>query len=91
MSVQGIIYPDLTTFNGDQLRQLNLIMPEKCKFISQDLPVCSVIRPTLTQNAGAMAAVKFLTAENLFQGQSQAFFSLFSSLAVAADAAVRQG
>jgi len=42
-----------------------LIFPEPCQFISSSLPACSVIRPTLDQNAGAVAAVKALTDDQL--------------------------
>ena len=35
----------------------------------------SVIRPTLDQNAGAVAAVNALTADQLFKGQSPQFFN----------------
>ena len=34
-----------------------------------------------------MGAVKFLTAEGLFSGQSQAFFTALKELAIEADAA----
>jgi hypothetical protein len=48
-----------------------------------------VIRPTLDQNAGAVASVKALTADRLFKGQSSRFFSTVMQLARAADAAKR--
>jgi hypothetical protein len=48
-----------------------------------------VIRPTLDENAGAVAAVKALTADQLFKGQSPQFFSTLMGLATAADAAQR--
>jgi len=85
----GLVFPDLNSppFGGE-LYQTNLIMPEPTVFISQSLPVCSVIRPTVTQGA-AMAAVNFLTADGLFIGQSTAFFQLLHNLAQAADAAQR--
>jgi hypothetical protein len=68
--------------------QTNLIMPEPCPFINVSLPVCSVIRPTSTTGA-ATGAFKFLTAMGLFIGQSTDFMSYLTSLATAADAAVR--
>ena len=34
----------------------NQIMPRPCKFINKNLPLCSVIRPTLTAKGGAVAA-----------------------------------
>jgi hypothetical protein len=67
----------------------NQIMPAPCKFISSKLPLCSVIRPTSTNQAGAKAAVMGLTASGLFNGQSQAFFNLLASLAEEADEAKR--
>lgn len=69
----------------------NQIMPRPCKFISPDLPPCSVIRPTSTQQAGAVATIAFFTAMGLFQGQSDGFFDFVISLAEAADAARRDG
>lgn len=67
----------------------NQIMPMPCKFISSDLPPCSVIRPTSTAQAGAVATVAFFTVMGLFQGQSDHFFDFVMSLAQAADAAGR--
>ena len=65
------------------------VMPHPCKFISESLPLCSVIRPTSVQLAGAVAAVQFLTATGLFHGQSQAFFITMKRLASEADNAFR--
>jgi hypothetical protein len=48
-----------------------------------------VIRPSTTQNSGAVAAVRALTTDNLFKGQTQAFFRTLMRLAQAADAAHR--
>ena len=67
----------------------NQIMPRPCKFISPDLPPCSVIRPTSTRQAGAVATIAFFTAMGLFQDQSNGFFDFVMSLAEAADAAGR--
>jgi hypothetical protein len=50
--------------------------------------VVSIIRPTATQGA-AMGALKFLTDDGLFRGQSTAFFTFMTGLAQAADAAQR--
>ena len=82
-------FPDLNA-HGGEATQTNLIFPEPCQFISSSLPACSVIRPTLDQNAGAVAAVKALTDDQLFKGQSPQFFSTLMGLATAADAAQRQ-
>jgi hypothetical protein len=67
----------------------NQVMPRPCTFISRDLPLCSVIRPTSTQQAGAVAAFKGFTAMGLFQGQNDAFFDLVFELAEEADEARR--
>ena len=47
VSVPGVSFPDMKSFEGDPLRQKNLIMPEPCKFINPQLPLCSVIRPLI--------------------------------------------
>jgi ferritin-like protein len=81
-------FPDLNA-HGGEATQTNLILPEPAEFIP-GLPDVSIVRPTLDQNAGAVAAVRGLTADNLFKGQSAQFFSTVMQLATAADAAVRQ-
>jgi len=85
----GLTFPDLNSppFGGD-LFETELIMPEPCPFLSRDLPVCSVIRPTATVGV-AMATLKFLTRMGLFIGQPQGFFDFMTELAVPADAATR--
>ena len=85
----GLTFPDLNARNSE-LDQTNLILPEPCEFISKSLPPCSVIRPTLTQNGGAVATIKAFTDDLLFFGQVPAFFSLVNQLAVEADS-VRRG
>jgi hypothetical protein len=90
VKVPGLIFPDIEDeFEGDELREKDLIMPEPCQFIDPNLPVCSVIRPTSAQLAGAMAAVTALTDSGLFMGQSPEFFHVLQDLAQAADAASR--
>jgi len=86
----SVTFPDLNSppFGGEDF-QTNLIMPEPCPFLSRNLPVCSIIRPTET-NGIAMGVVKFLTDMGLFIGQSPAFFSLLNQLAQEADAAQRE-
>lgn len=74
--------------NQPQSLQANLIMPEPCPFLSTDLPICSIIRPTETTGAAA-AAVNALTADGLFIGQNGKFFELLGQLASEADAATR--
>jgi hypothetical protein len=68
----------------------NQVMPRPCKFISTSLPLCSVVRPSATQHAGAVAAATAIASSGLSQGESQAFFDLVLSLAQQADAASNQ-
>jgi hypothetical protein len=68
----------------------NQIMPAPCKFISAHLPLCSVIRPSSTLKAGAVATVAFFKAMGLFDGQVDGFFTVLNELAAEADAAVRE-
>jgi hypothetical protein len=83
----GLEFPDLNKapFGGEDF-QTNLIMPEPTVFLDRKFPVCSIIRPTATEGA-AMGAVKFLTADGLFRGQSPEFFAFMTDLAREADAA----
>lgn len=83
----GLEFPDLNAspFGGEDF-QTNLIMPEPTVFLSRKFPVCSIIRPTETKGA-AMGAVKALTDDGLFIGQSSAFSDFLNKLAQAADAA----
>ena len=83
----GLHFPDLNAA-GTEALQTNLILPEPAKFIP-GLPDVSIVRPTLDKNAGALAAVKGLTADGLFTGQSPEFFRFVTRLAHAADAAQR--
>jgi hypothetical protein len=85
----GLTFPDLNEppFGGE-LFETELIMPEPCPFLSRQLPICSVIRPTETRGV-AMGTLRFLSAMGLFIGQSRPFFEFMRELAVAADAAVR--
>jgi hypothetical protein len=69
--------------------QTNLIMPEPTIFLNRKFPIVSIIRPTQTKGA-AMGAVKGLTADGLFIGQSPAFFELLRDLAEDADEARRE-
>ena len=64
----------------------NLIMPEPTVFLSKNFPTVSIIRPTETEGA-AMGALKALTADGLFIGQSKEFFAFLTDLAADADAA----
>jgi hypothetical protein len=73
-------------FGQPQTLQANLIMPEPCPFLSRTFPNCSIIRSTET-NGAAMGAVRALTGDGLFRGQSPAFFALLHRLAEEADEA----
>jgi hypothetical protein len=86
--VTGVTFPNLNN-PATELTQTNKILPEPCSFISKSLPRCSVIRPTSTQNGGAVATVKAFTQDGLFIGQPAAFLELAMRLAVAADSAQR--
>jgi hypothetical protein len=85
----GLVFPDLNAppFGGEDF-QTNLIMPEPTVFLNRMFPVCSIIRPTATDGA-AMGALKALTANGLFIGQSPEFFAVVTALAEEADAAGR--
>jgi hypothetical protein len=83
-----VTFKDLTTGQPQSL-QANLIMPEPTDFLSRKFPKCSIIRPTQTKGA-AMGAVKALTADGLFIGQSQEFLGVLRDLAEDADAAQRE-
>jgi hypothetical protein len=76
-------------FGQPETLQANLIMPEPCPFLDRKFPNCSIIRPTETKDA-AMGAVKALTDDGLFIGQSAAFFDLVKRLAADADEAERE-
>ena len=83
----GLVFPDLNAppFDGEDFNT-NLIMPEPTIFLSRKFPPVSIIRPTETEGA-AMGALKALTDDGLFIGQSKAFFTFMQDLAAAADAA----
>src|SRR2546425_13189650 len=77
----GLVFPDLNAppFGGEDF-QTNLIMPEPTIFLSRKFPPVSIIRPTETEGA-AMGALKALTDDGLFIGQSQEFFTFLGGLA----------
>ncbi len=85
----GLVFPNLNAppFGGEDF-QTNLIMPEPTVFLRRTFPVCSIIRPTQTEGA-ARGAVKALTDDGLFIGQSPAFFAVLRALAAEADVARR--
>jgi hypothetical protein len=84
-----VTFPDLNSppFGGEDF-QTNLIMPEPTFFLNKRFGPVSIIRPTQTKGA-AMGALKALTADGLFIGQSKAFFNFMTELAIEADAAQR--
>ena len=85
-----VTFPDLNSppLGGEDF-QTNLIMPEPTAFLNRKLPAVSIIRPTATKGA-AMGALKALTADGLFIGQSPAFFKFMKTLAIEADLATRE-
>ena len=78
----SVTFPDLEV--DDELFDKALIMPEPCPFLDPSLPICSVIRPTKTEDV-AMGTLQFLTDMGLFIGQSPAFFAFMTELARLAD------
>jgi len=90
MTGSTVSFKDLTNdIPQPQSLQSNLIMPEPCPFLSSKFPKCSIIRPTNTKGV-AMGAVRALTADGLFYGQSNEFFEALRDLAEDADAAQRE-
>jgi hypothetical protein len=85
--VTGLSFPDLNA-KGGELNQTNLILPEPARFLPH-LPACSIVRPTLDQNGGAMATIRSFTADRLFEGQPPRFFHVVHDLVRQADAASR--
>src|SRR5690349_18193083 len=85
----NLVFPDLNAPPlGGETFETSLIMPEPCPFLSRKFPRCSIVRPTNTKGA-AMGAVKALTGDGLFIGQSEEFFRFLQHLAAQADAARR--
>jgi hypothetical protein len=84
-SGDGLVFPDLSSDPSH-----NQVMPKPCKLIHPSLPLCSAVRPSSRENAGAVAAATFLINSGLFMGQSNAFFHTLMALAHAADAAHRE-
>jgi hypothetical protein len=86
----ALVFPDLTNdIPQPESLQSNLIMPEPTVFLSKKFPVCSIIRPTAFKGI-AMGAVKALTADGLFRGQTPEFFEFLHDLAEEADEARRE-
>ena len=93
-SAQGETNPE--SLSGNTL-QANLIMPEPTHFLTNGnrrFPPVAIIRPTSTQNAGAVAAVRGFVADGLFIGQrpfkNPELVQVLLSLAEEADEARRR-
>src|SRR5215469_2186928 len=73
--------------------QTNLIMPEPTVFLDPKLGPVSIIRPTTTQQNGAVAAATAFTQDGLFinpeNGKNTGIVEVLMQLAAAADAATR--
>ena len=72
------------------LVQPSLIFPVACEFINKDLPHCAVIRPSSSEQGGAVATIQSFVADGLFFGQSKRFINLLFELAAEADEARRE-
>jgi hypothetical protein len=85
----SLVFPDFNSaaLSGEDAKK-NLIMPEPCEFLGHKFPACSIVRPTATKGV-AMGAVKALTHDGLFIGQSREFFGFLRELAEEADQASR--
>jgi hypothetical protein len=74
--------------------QTNLIMPEPTVFLDPKLGPVSIIRPTTTQQNGAVAAITGLANDGLFinpeNGKNTGIVDVLLELAEAADAAQRR-
>lgn len=85
----GLTFPNFNDLTPQQLFQTNLIFPVPCEFISNDLPLCAVIRPTSPGQIDAVGAITSFIDDGLFIGQPKEFQTLLLQLAAEADAAVR--
>lgn len=86
----GLTFPNFNTTPGGPLFQTNLIFPVPCEFISPDLPLCAVIRPTGRGQIDARGAIQGAIDDGLFIGQPKEFRHLLLQMADEADAARRQ-
>ena len=87
--ISGLTFPNFNVPPNEFL-QTNLIFPVPCEFISPNLPLCAVIRPTSPGQIDAVGAINGFIADRLFAGQSPEFTELLLDLAHDADAARRQ-
>ena len=89
VSDEGLTFPNFFS-PLNPLKQPSLIFPVPCEFINKDLPHCAVIRPSSSEQGGAVATIKSFVEDGLFFGQSKLFINLLFELAAEADAAVRE-
>ncbi len=84
----SVTFTDLTKGQPETL-QANLIMPEPCEFISNDLPACAVIRPTGPGQIDAVGAIQSFIDDGLFNGHPlfKEFTTLLLDMAREADEA----
>jgi Ferritin-like domain len=90
----GLTFPNFDVIESggttvNPLLQTNLIFPVPCEFISPNLPMCAVIRPTSQGQINAMGAAQAFIADGLFIGQPPTFTEMLLNLAKEADAAQR--
>src|SRR5580658_9524722 len=78
--ISGLTFPNFFS-PLNRLIQPSLIFPVPCEFISADLPLCAVIRPSDDKFAGAQATIASFTNDNLFLGQSPLFFKTVMQIA----------
>jgi hypothetical protein len=86
-STNGLHFPNFV--NQGQLLEPNLIFPIPSSFISENLPLCAVIRPINPADFTAVGVVEYLTSTGLFIGQTEAFMTFSLKLAKEADRARR--
>lgn len=87
----GLTFPNFNDLQPQELFQTNLIFPVPCEFISNDLPLCAVIRPTSPGQIDAAGAITSFIEDGLFIGQPKEFLTMLLQLAAEADAATRGG
>ena len=89
VSDSGLTFPNFFTTPVNPRTQPSLIFPVPCEFISPSLPKCAIIRPTSTENSGAVAAITGFVESGLFENQSPTFIDQLFVMAAEADDAVR--
>ncbi len=85
----GLTFPNFNDLRPQEVFQTNLIFPVPCEFISNDLPLCAVVRPTGPGQLDAVGVMNSFIEDGLFTGQPREFTNLLLELAVEADAATR--